>query len=161
MLTESIREILMQAIKDAIVAMDPAVYWNMPRLVRREYIHPLTTQVYPQVSILDTTEAKTPAGTGGALSPFGFVQSSLSLTLHVADKANGTTERATLISRWVSDLERILATFDNRTVGGASMHVMVTGNDIELTEIEPPLVLGAVYATVDYQHIDGDPTRGN
>lgn len=157
----SIRDRIMDTLATAIAEMSISTYWATPRLVKREYINPFVTSQFPNVGIIETDEQKSDAGSGGALAPFGFRACQLSVSVLFADKATSEA-RSVLGNRWVSDLERIAyTTLDGKTIGGAVVRCGVRGNDLELTEIEAPLLMGAVYLEIFYTHVDGDPTRAS
>lgn len=158
--TVSLRDQIMDTLALAIAGMSTDTYWATPQLVKREYINPLVTTRFPNVGIIETDEQKSDAGVGGSFAPFGFRDCHLSVSLLFADKAVNEIARSVLGNRWVSDLERITyATLDNKTIGGTVVRCAVRGNDLELTEIEAPLLMGAVYLDIFYTHKDGDPTR--
>jgi hypothetical protein len=158
MATDSIRTHVLEAVQQALLGMTAPTYWFVPKKVERFWLHPLTDKAYPHYSILTGDEQKSIDGSRG---PISLVSCELPVTIAGANaaKSPNSTDRALTGERMMADVERALwQEINGKHIGGVTVGATVTRTELEITEIEAPLLLVGVYALVTYRHQEGDPT---
>src|SRR5262245_45857337 len=121
--TDSIRVQVLQQIETTLRNMQAgADYFTTFALVETVKQNPLTKKEYPQVCIVEDTEEKRTAGTGGGSAPFGFTDALLTLELVFADVDK--EDRSLRGNRIMLDLEKCLATLDGQIVAGSRIETL-------------------------------------
>jgi hypothetical protein len=154
---ESLRTYILGQLKSMLATMAPPTYWYAPQKVERFWLHPMNEKHYPHYSILTGDEDKSIDGSRG---PVTLVSCELPVTIAGAAVANGTTnteDRALMGERMLTDVERMLSALNGMTISGSPVQATVTRTQLEITEVEAPLLLVGIYALVRYRHQEGDP----
>ena len=160
--TDSVREQIMQRVKDTISAIHTGPdYWTTFALVERVHLNPLDIQIFPQCGIVEEDAEDDLAGLQGVglLTPLGTVNGvHLPVTLWFADRQNG--DRATLGNHMIQDLQKAMMTLDQITIAGTTLEVRLNGVSLPVTTVEDPLVAGIVTTALYFRHDESDPSQG-
>jgi len=85
------------------------------------------------------------------------IEKALDLSIEFEVRAYVGESPATFVNLMLADIEKTL--FAHSQLDGLCLHLQVTGSDSEIEAETETVVGGAIYVTVRYRHMYGDPCR--